>query len=246
MRTLVKNILFIHLILCSSKDLFGQLTNGIVVYRVSLTAKNKTIANGNINKKIDDNTFNEMKALLEGSKDVRGILKFDRNSSIYQRENVLENDLNKSYNLTIPAAGGDKVFYTNFNKEKFIEQDCKILGSCFLIQNKRTNWVLVNESQQIDGYECFMAELINPDYKDKIIAWYAPEIPIPFGPLNYNGLPGLVLVVESKIATFTVEQIKLNLEDSKIEIIEPKKGRSITKKEFIQMIRESSPFYNDN
>jgi GLPGLI family protein len=218
----------------------------MVVYRVSLNAKNQSINQRETNNKIDDATFNEMKALLEGSTDVRGILKFDKSSSIYQREIAMDNELNKSYNLTIPAAGGDKIFYTNFKIEKFIEQDCKLLGTCFLIQNKKTNWILINETQQIDGYECFKAKLKNPDYEDKIIAWYTPEIPIPFGPLNYNGLPGLILVLKSKIATYTVEQIKFNLEDPEIEIIEPKKGRPITKKEFIQMIRESSPFYNEN
>ncbi|MEO6684208.1 MAG: GLPGLI family protein [Ginsengibacter sp.] len=52
-------------------------------------------------------------------------------------------------------------------------------------------WELVNEFKTIDNYRCQKA-VINSD-KLKIEAWFTEQIPIPAGPYNISGLPGLIL-----------------------------------------------------
>lgn len=54
-------------------------------------------------------------------------------------------------------------------------------------------WELAEGDTIIAGYNCKKAltSLWGRDY----IAWYAPEIDLPYGPYKFNGLPGLVFMV---------------------------------------------------
>lgn len=58
-------------------------------------------------------------------------------------------------------------------------------------------WTIVEDSTAtVLGYECVMAE---SDYHGRHWkAWFAPEIPMPFGPWKFRGLPGLVLKAEAE------------------------------------------------
>lgn len=56
-------------------------------------------------------------------------------------------------------------------------------------------WEIGDSAENILGYDCLMAETQYHGRKWK--AWFAPEIPIPFGPWKLHGLPGLILKAES-------------------------------------------------
>ena len=68
-----------------------------------------------------------------------------------------------------------------------------------------------------------------------IEAWYTPQIPVSHGPLEYWGLPGLILEVSAGETTMLCSKIVLNPEET-IDIQAPKKGKEITKKEYKQTI----------
>jgi GLPGLI family protein len=68
-----------------------------------------------------------------------------------------------------------------------------------------------------------------------IEAWYTPQIPVSHGPLEYWGLPGLILEVSAGETTMLCKKIVINPEET-IEIEAPKKGKEITKKEYKQTI----------
>ena len=57
-------------------------------------------------------------------------------------------------------------------------------------------WTMTEDSTAtVLGYECIMAE---SDYHGRHWkAWFAPEIPLPFGPWKLHGLPGLILKAEA-------------------------------------------------
>ena len=75
--------------------------------------------------------------------------------------------------------------------------------------------------------------------KAKIIAWYAPEIPVSHGPGAYWGLPGLILEVNDGVTTLLCSKIVLNSKD-KTEIKAPKKGKKVSAAEYRKIEEEKA------
>src|SRR5690606_7544937 len=70
-----------------------------------------------------------------------------------------------------------------------------------------------------------------------VTAWYAPEIPVSHGPLEYWGLQGLIMEISSVKTTVLCSKLVINPKDEK-EIKAPKKGKEVTKKEFEKLLIE--------
>ncbi|MNY31463.1 hypothetical protein D3C86_1656270 [compost metagenome] len=52
-------------------------------------------------------------------------------------------------------------------------------------------WELKNETKTIGKYTCYKA---TTNFRGRnYTAWYAPDIPLPYGPWKLQGLPGLIL-----------------------------------------------------
>lgn len=57
-------------------------------------------------------------------------------------------------------------------------------------------WTFTDETKQIDGYDCSLAEC---DFRGRhYYAWFTQDIPLPYGPWLFNGLPGLIISVYDK------------------------------------------------
>ena len=79
------------------------------------------------------------------------------------------------------------------------------------------HWELIGKSRLIHNYKCYKAKTISSftdrngnDIHETILAWYCPEIPVSFGPLNYVGLPGIILELEKEKKIYYASSIKLN------------------------------------
>ncbi|NER15100.1 GLPGLI family protein [Leptobacterium flavescens] len=100
-------------------------------------------------------------------------------------------------------------------------------------------WKLLEETKVINGYHCLKA-ISHKSVKDRsgkttvleIIAWYTPEIPLPLGPKDYTGLPGLILQLkEDSRRIYTLSFVKVN-PDWDIVIEQPREGKNVTKQEY--------------
>jgi GLPGLI family protein len=69
----------------------------------------------------------------------------------------------------------------------------------------------------------------------EIEAWYTPQIPVSHGPLEYSGLPGLILEVNTGNTIILCSKIILNPQE-KIKIEAPGKGKVVTKNEYQEII----------
>ncbi len=92
------------------------------------------------------------------------------------------------------------------------------------IQKQKLNfdWKITNETKKIDGLNCVKATGIRNvknskgEFSHHITAWFCPQIPYPFGPLIYNGLPGLIIEVQEEGFTYGLSKLFMNVKNKKI------------------------------
>lgn len=93
------------------------------------------------------------------------------------------------------------------------------------------NWELKDDSSIISGISCNSATL---NFRGRnFIVWYSPDIPTPFGPWKFYGLPGLIIKVESDDKSILFQLTKLsNVSEEGIK--RPYSNRTITLQEYIR------------
>jgi len=135
-------------------------------------------------------------------------------------------------------------------------------------------WKLESETKNIGNYTCFKATASIPtkeltwysfswdnlretnnseidstqtkDIKMTLVeAWYTPQIPVRHGPLEYWGLPGLILEVSADNTTMLCSKLVLNPGEI-IEIEAPSKGKQVTKLEYRTIINNKMVEFRDN
>ncbi len=134
------------------------------------------------------------------------------------------------------------VYFINVKQKKYLKQ--KHLNDYFLIEMPLMmgmKWKLdFSRPRKILGYTCYKAIGEMPVFKSRgqkdltyksipsfqrIEAWFTPEIPLPYGPYRYVGLPGLVLEAYNlSSGGFGYRAAKIDFSEKKREIPEPKEG----------------------
>ena len=79
----------------------------------------------------------------------------------------------------------------------------------------------------------------------EVEAWYTVQIPVRHGPLDYWGLPGLILEVSAGNTTILCSKVVMNPKD-KNEIKAPNKGQEITKTDYQKTIVEKMKEFRNN
>jgi GLPGLI family protein len=98
------------------------------------------------------------------------------------------------------------------------------------------NWELLPDTMHILGFVCQKAISKSISEGSAILrtftAWYAPEIPVPYGPKYIFGLPGLVLKADAYYYSYRAVEIKMPLKPEETVQLQPCKGfPSISAKE---------------
>lgn len=106
-----------------------------------------------------------------------------------------------------------------YNFEEAIYSECFGCGTDVLLKRpKKENWVLTNETKEIDGYLCYKATNIykvvgsEKTFNHPVVAWYCPKLPYGFGPNGYGNLPGLILELQVRNVVFGLKKIEFNSE----------------------------------
>lgn len=208
--------------------------NGTAVYKIYPLSETLRI------EKEDDAINKRSKSMLikafEIVKTFEYILKFNSNNSISKLDEGMENDVNKGsylYPVAKALAGLGTHYQDKSQNIKFHQTE--IDGKLFIINDSLfSNWMATSEKKQIGTYTCYKAIRNCESCRSSEEVWFTPDIPIPFGPQGYGGLPGLI--VEIKKRSSVVRLTKIQFIKDEIPIHKPKKGKNISIMEYQQMV----------
>lgn len=215
---------------------FSQNISGKVTYIVSMTpisdkkldslSKKSELKNAKMDK--------WMKDIFKNIPNVNACLNFINGESMYYVEEKMEIDGKAKLNINRVLAGGDNKIYKNTKTKEYLKENIR---ENLLIEKKEKKWKITQDSKKIGEYLCFKAiDIASTNSKMKPIAWFTPQIPVSFGPSEYNGLPGLVILVEMSNRTISASKIVLNPKE-KIEFKKLIKGDRITEEKYNEKIK---------
>lgn len=183
-------------------------------------------------------------AMMPKEQKQKMVLLFDGAESIFK--NVVNkevemnemNDEDERIMVKIDGQGTESVRYMNTqDSDQIVSQTS--LGKTFLIKSKllQTNWKFTGEQEQILDYTCMKA--VSERDSQKMVAWFAPQIPVSSGPHGSFGLPGLILKLELRDGEMVYEAKEVSFQKpSDDDMKKPKKGKKVTQAEYDKIMAE--------
>lgn len=153
------------------------------------------------------------------------ILKFDISHALYeeqlptkskQKQEVVEKNEGNQLNRTMPRNNLNPEFFYN-NRDEFYFMEIYFDEELYVKEDSFAwDWQLEEETKQIGNFTCQKAttHFRGRDYT----AWFAPSIPIPFGPWKFHGLSGLILEIYDSKMEFHIQAKNIKIEENSCEI----------------------------
>lgn len=140
----------------------------------------------------------------------------------YEYADTIWQDATYSYSITSMPGRSDKFFM-------------------YSVKNK-PEWKITKEKKDINGYTCYKATKVIVNRRGKktfstpVIAWFCPEFPIGYGPLEYGNLPGLIFELQTQTYLYGISSISLV---DKIDVPKKPDLEKYTEEELIQSLNKS-------
>ena len=211
-----KNILFYFLFLTYA--FYGQNLSVEVIYDFGTDNKKITITD---EFKFFENT--EFRLICNNTKS-----RFE----LIEKSHIDASKVNKNF---VALAGASGIFYKDLAINEHLRTK-SFRKESFIISNipydNRYKWKLTKETKKIGGYICYKAvhtdsgELEGRKFSIETVVYYAPDLLLPFGPIHFYGLPGLVLEAQSHNYYFIAKKVEV-YNDKKIDIPRPKIGKEV-------------------
>jgi len=183
------------------------------------------------------------KSAMENSKYVSLTLDFNQNEMVFYADDSMNLD-GQDINFSLAFGGVSSLYYKDkANLVYYSAINNPDFGKIVIKEDIKIKWTLVNETKMINNYLCYKAtstKIIDNGkqgiFTRPVIAWYCPEIPVPFGPKEYGGLPGLILELQEKNLLYGVT--KIDFDPKKEVVITKPEGKILTQNEFKVMTEE--------
>ena len=218
---------------------YAQVKQGKVTYFADFTGVYNTAL-----KRGNHDLANFMKGMTTVAKEIKLQLLFDETQSTFTHGKTMANDFNAETYNSASQFSLDGDYYTNIKTKqllKTVKDDKTYLISMRPL--KPEDWKLSKESKLIGKYTCYKATSTKQVEGPKgmvniaLTAWYAPEIPVRFGPKQYSNLPGLILEVQEGEVVYRCVEIVLN-QSSKVAVSAPVKGTSISETAYDKIVQK--------
>jgi len=211
-----QSILFLLLI---TNFVFSQ-QSAKVHYKVETDWKLYDSLHSNLNYRNQSKIL--LKKVLNIAQDLDFYLKFNTNESLYYCEDIMPDETfdMRLYTLAKTLGRGYAKHYQNKKENISLHQFIDFSNKKLYREYEKlfiNNWKITKETDTILGYP-----VIKAIRGVKEIAWFTPNIPVPFGPGGQGGLPGLILKYKYNFTGIVVTQIFLYKKPLKIK--KPKKG----------------------
>ena len=132
-----------------------------------------------------------------------------------------------------------------------------IQGKTYLVQDSMRcqDWKILNDLKEVAGHLCMNASWEDTLKQQKIIVWFALDIPHSGGPERLCGLPGLILEADVNNGAMIVSANRIEAKKLTTELAPPKKSkgkiateaeyRTALKKVIDDHIKEEQPYFWD-
>lgn len=193
------------------------------------------------------------KDTLDNSKRINdfAILLIGNNTSIFRSQTTFQRDSIKSKvqkeifsskpemaSMVLQQLNNSKTpnfKYEVYKKNEIVKIFAKVMSQFYSFNSeKKIKWEVSSETKIISTFSCKKA--IGKYGDRKVFAWYTTDIPIPEGPYNFKGLPGLIIEAYDENKTFHF--ILKHLKEAKIPINPNDRAVSTTYDKFLQKREE--------
>jgi len=127
-------------------------------------------------------------------KEKEAILLFSKTQSIFKTPDVTIDDTADIFVFGTVQPG--QTYYYNANQDILILRQIELGVESRMNYIQELEWEITNETAIINGILCkkaYATQRVEGFNDGKFTAWFAPDIPFPFGPRMLNGLPGVIL-----------------------------------------------------
>jgi len=136
-----------------------------------------------------------------------------------------------------------EAFYLKRNFEQNTLHDVMtLLGKPYIIEDslRMPGWKILNDMKEVAGHVCMNAIWEDTIKKQKIIVWFALDMPIPAGPERLCGLPGFILEADYNDGAKVVaaDRITLKKLDKELALPKKEKGKKINETEYLKLLKE--------
>ena len=233
-----------------SNVVISQINEGIVTYKKSFE---KSFAELNQDLKDKDReSFEKYNEFMKRAEEVVNLLDFklvyNNTESLFSVDDFIDSEADQRFlGLAVGPLGARIYYYNGMKNNYLVETDA--FGDLFVVEMLKHEWVLVNQQKVINGYPCYKANTLvkiqgrNGELKKEAEAWYCNDLPQSYGPLGFNGLPGLIIQLTYNNEVYTVSQIDASPKRP-VKIVPPSKGKKVTKEEFEEIGNKAMSNFN--
>ena len=156
--------------------------------------------------------------------------------TLYSREGLYAFTSSYAGGKIMNVKGRSAVYYTSKEAQRYTMEN--LFGKLYLVKEPfvENKWFYGDgETKEILGHVCQRATLESEP--NKVVAWYAEDIPQAVGPLGFGGLPGLILELEV-VDELVCQATKIDLAaNAKLGVVPPKAATVYTREKY-EKIRE--------
>lgn len=226
------SLTYIIIALFGVNQIFAQITSGKVLYNVNMEGFYK---DGVKDGKVSPELKRMFRMTADAANNIQLELLFNQEQSIFQHQKGLSISDYEELDELVKILTSDGTYYTDIKDGTQLLQTF-YEGREYNVESEieKQDWTLTKEKKQIGKFLCYKAILdkSNTGLNEDTIAWYAPEIPVSFGPVDYVGnLPGLILELQLPIATYTASKVELNPK-KEVKIEWPQDIETMTEEEY--------------